>query len=445
MEILLNPVLIGVSVMLVLCLLKVNVMMALLMAALISGLASGMEIVEAMGIIIEGMSGKNNVALSYVLLGAMAVAINRSGIVTILCAKLVNLFGNRRAMTVLIVAAVASLSQNLIPVHIAFIPILIPPLLHIFNQMKLDRRAIACSLVFGLKAPYLVVPLGFGLIYGGIVADNMTLAGMEVAGTDVWRYLLIPVAGMVVGLLIATFVTYRKKRAYEDLPVIGVENQSTNLKMTSKHWFTLVAILLAFGTQVFMRLNFSTGLGLHIGAILSLIFMVLTGVIPFKQMDSSIKDGVKMMANISFIMLSAGGFAAVIRATGGVDQLTNAIIGNASGNMSQLLLAILLMAIGVVVTMGIGTSFGTVPILAAIFVPLATAGGFSIAATVCLIGAASAIGDAGSPASDSTLGTTAGLEVDTQHNHIYDTCIPTFLHFDVPLIVFGIIGAVFFL
>lgn len=348
-------------------------------------------------------------------------------------------------MTVLIVAAVASLSQNLIPVHIAFIPILIPPLLSIFNRMKLDRRAIACALVFGLKAPYMVVPLGFGLIYGGIVADNMALAGMQVAETDVWRYLLIPVFGMFVGLLVATFVTYRKTRNYDEVALTSQLAETQNIKMTLKHAFTLIAIVIAFGTQVFFRVNFSTGLGLHIGAVLALLFMVLTGVIPFKGADVSMKDGVKLMANISFIMLTAGGFAAVIRATGGVDALTQSIVSNTDGNMNQLLLAILLMIIGIVVTMGIGTSFGTVPILAAIFVPIAAAGGFSIAATVCLIGTASAIGDAGSPASDSTLGTTAGLEVDGAHNHIYDTCLPTFLHFDLPLIAFGIIGAVFFL
>lgn len=44
----------------------------------------------------------------------------------------------------------AVMSQNLIPVHIAFIPLLIPPLLAIMTQLRLDRRAIACALTFGL-------------------------------------------------------------------------------------------------------------------------------------------------------------------------------------------------------------------------------------------------------------------------------------------------------
>ena len=44
--------------------------------------------------------------------------------------------------------AMSIMSQNLIPVHIAFIPLLIPPLLTVMNRLKLDRRLIACVLTF---------------------------------------------------------------------------------------------------------------------------------------------------------------------------------------------------------------------------------------------------------------------------------------------------------
>ena len=68
----------------------------------------------------------------------------------------------------------------MIPVHIAFIPILIPPLLAIMNKLKIDRRAVACGLAFGLKAPYIMIPAGFGLIFQGLIAENMIQNGMEV-------------------------------------------------------------------------------------------------------------------------------------------------------------------------------------------------------------------------------------------------------------------------
>lgn len=102
-----------------------------------------------------------------------------------------------------------------------------------------------------------------------------------------------------------------------------------------------------------------------------------------------------------------------------------------------------MLIVGLFVTMGIGSSFSTIPIIAAIFVPLSVEFGFSTMAIIALIGTAGALGDAGSPASDSTLGPTAGLNVDGQHNHIWDTVVPTFIHYNIPLVLFGWIAVMF--
>jgi hypothetical protein len=58
-------------------------------------------------------------------------------------------------------------------------------------------------------------------------------------------------------------------------------------------------------------------------------------------------------------------------------------------------------------------------------------------AIVCIVGTASALGDAGAPALDSTLGPASRLNVDGQHNHIWDSVVPTFSHYNLPLLVFG--------
>ena len=62
-----------------------------------------------------------------------------------------------------------------------------------------------------------------------------------------------------------------------------------------------------------------------------------------------------------------------------------------------------------------------------------------------LIGAAAAaaLGDAGSPASDTTLGPTSGLNADGQHDHIWDTCVPTFIAFNIPLMIAAVIVSQF--
>lgn len=98
-------------------------------------------------------------------------------------------------------------SQNLVPVHIAFIPILIPPLLVIFNKLRLDRRAIACILTFGLATSYMVLPYGFGGIYlYSILHKNLVDNGLEIINTQVPMAMIIPALGMFAGLLIAIFL-----------------------------------------------------------------------------------------------------------------------------------------------------------------------------------------------------------------------------------------------
>jgi hypothetical protein len=138
-------------------------------------------------------------------------------------------------------------------------------------------------------------------------------------------------------------------------------------------------------------------------------------------------------------MITAQGFAAVMTATGQVETLVDASAALFGSNKAMG--ALVMLIVGLIVTMGIGSSFSTLPIIATIYVPLCLALGFSPAATVAIVGAAGALGDAGSPASDSTLGPTAGLNADGQHDHIRDSVIPTFLHYNLPLIVSGWVAA----
>src|SRR5690606_6948487 len=165
----------------------------------------------------------------------------------------------------------------------------------------------------------------------------------------------------------------------------------------------------------------------------------VSGVVRWNEADDLFTEGMKLMALIGFIMIAAQGFAEVMTTTGEVQGLVDSSVGWIGENRG--LGVLLMLLVGLLVTMGIGSSFSTVPIIAAIFVPLCIALDFSPMATVCIVGTAGALGDAGSPASDSTLGPTAGLNVDGQHNHIWDTVVPTFLHYNLPLLAFGWLGA----
>lgn len=328
----------------------------------------------------------------------------------------------------------AIMSQNTIPVHIAFIPLIVPPMIKIMNMLQIDRRLIACILTFGLVMPYMFIPAGFGLIYQGIIVDQMAIAGLDVALSDVPKAMAIVALGMAVGLA-GAFVAYRKPRQYEN-----IEMETTNDLNKEVNTLHIIFAAIALITSIVVQVMTDS---MIVGSIAGILILYITGALKVKEADQVLSDGMRMMAFVGFVMISANGFSAVINATGDVETLVSGAMDIFNGNVS---IAVLIMLIvGLIVTMGIGSSFATIPIIAPIFVPIAMELGLSELAIICLIGTAGVLGDAGSPASDSTLGPTAGLNVDGQHNHIWDTCVPTFIFYNIPQIIFGWIAVVFFL
>lgn len=430
MEILTNPIVVSVVVMSVLCLLKMNVLFAILVAAIVAGVTGGLAIDKTVSILIGGMGGNSETALSYILLGTLAVAIGRSGLADIAARKITKVVETKKAAFVFLIAFVSCFSQNLIPVHIAFIPILIPPLLVVMNHMKLDRRAVACALTFGLKAPYVSLPVGFGLLFMTIIKDQMVANNVQVSISDISSVMWIGGASMLVGLILSTLF-YSRDREYKDLPIMGMDEKSGETEMNADCWKALAGAVAAFVAQLYFK-------SLPIGAMCGLLVLLVTGSIKWNKMDEMVDGGVKMMGFIAFVMLVAAGYANVLRETHSVESLVMATTSVINTKFSG---AFLMLAVGLLITMGIGTSFGTIPVVASIYIPMGLKLGFSIPSIILLIGIAAALGDAGSPASDSTLGPTSGLNADGQHNHIWDTCVPTFIFFDVTLFIGGMIGA----
>jgi putative amino acid transporter len=439
-DFLMNAVIVAVLIMLILSLFRVNVVFALIAGALAGGLTGGLGMNETVSVFTDGLGGGANIAISYALLGGFAVAISYTGIPSLLVDFVIRLVGNDRdsrrkalskALIVFSILLMACFSQNLIPIHIAFIPILIPPLLKVMVELEIDRRLIASVLTFGLTAPYILLPYGFGFMFHEIIAQNMESSGLAVSMADIPKAMLLPAAGLVAGLLTAVFFSYRKPRQYKKISVTEEETQTVYTKKAIV--FAVISIIAALYVQLALD-------SMIFGALAGLAILYISGSVKWTDADGVLTEGMKMMAFIGFVMIAASGFAAVVQATGHVDTLVEATSEIIGGNKS--LAALLMLIVGLLVTMGIGSSFATIPIIAAIFVPLALELGFSPLATVAIVGTAGALGDAGSPASDSTLGPTAGLNADGQHNHIWDTCVPTFLHFNIPMILFGWIAAI---
>ncbi|MGP5090905.1 Na+/H+ antiporter family protein [Staphylococcus equorum] len=433
-----NAVVIAVVLMIVLCLYRLNVVISLFIGALVGGLISGMNITEIVSVFGKNIVDGAEVALSYALLGGFAALISYSGITDYLVNKIIDAIhaenskmSRIKVKIIIIVAllAISIMSQNLIPVHIAFIPIVIPPLISLFNELNIDRRQIAIIIGFGLCFPYVLMPFGFGQIFHQIIQSGFSKAGHPIEMGMIWKSMLIPSLGYIVGL-IAGIYYYRKPRKYIQRDEVKDTTQ-TEIKPYILI-VTVVSIIATFLVQLFTD-------SMIFGALAGVLVFFISRAYKWTELDKKFVDGIQIMSFIGVVILSANGFAGVMNETGDIAKLVNGISGVIGDN--KLISIIVMYLIGLVVTLGIGSSFATIPIIATLFVPLGESLGLSTMALIALIGTASALGDSGSPASDSTLGPTAGLDVDGQHDHIRDTCIPNFMFYNIPLIIFGTIAA----
>ena len=75
MELFSNPVLVSVVVLCLLCLVKLNVLISLVIAALVGAVMAGISIPDAMSILCGGFGANASTALSYIFLGTFASAV----------------------------------------------------------------------------------------------------------------------------------------------------------------------------------------------------------------------------------------------------------------------------------------------------------------------------------------------------------------------------------
>ena len=221
-----NAVVLSVLVMLILSIARVHVVISLFVASLVGGLVAGMGMSGTMVAFQDGLAGGAKIALSYALLGAFAMSVAHSGLPRLLANWIIKKLRNADESNSARVARSAKwgilggvlvmgvMSQNLIPIHIAFIPLLVPPLIGVMNELKMDRRLVACAITFGIVTTYMFVPIGFGRIFlHDILYKNIEDAGLQVEGiVNPMAAMAIPAASMAVGCAIALLVSYRKPR-----------------------------------------------------------------------------------------------------------------------------------------------------------------------------------------------------------------------------------------
>lgn len=436
-----NAVVVATLLMLVLSFSGVPVIIALTLAALLAGVVGGLTLEQTFTVFESGLSGGAEIAMGYAWLGVFAVAVARSGLVDALVQKVMALARSRpperlrevRWVVLCMILVIAVSSQSILPLHIAFVPVLLPALLYLFGMLRIDRRLVACIITFGLAAPYTFLPVGFGRLYfSDFLLPSMQQLGLDASEVNHAQAVMFPVGGMMLGLLIAGLFTYRKRRDYDlesarrAAPPPVVYRRATLLVGT-------LAVVVAFAVHLWSN-------SIIIGSLAGFVVFSTSGVIEWKRADGLFTEGMKMLAMICCVLITASGFAQVMIATGDLSELVHSVAEWIDGRRG--LAALVMLLTGLVLTIGIGSVFATIPVVVATFVPLCLQLGFSGAATVSLIATVSAMGDVSSPASDTTLAVSAGLGQDGQHSHVRDTVLPNFLHFNLPLLVFGWVGAV---
>lgn len=445
-----NAVALTIILMVTFCLIKMPVPIALILAALLGGLQSGLSFGDSLAAFNENLLSGAQIGITYIMIGAFAVALARSGLLELLATQITNKMGSNNTAKAntrvkwtlfIIFAAAALMSQNLVPVHIAFIPILIPPLIHIMNQLKVDRRAVACILASCISVAYLLIPYGFGDVY----LKQILLASANEVGKSLGfvatasmapKAMFFPVMGIIAGMLFAVFITYRKPRQYEDLPVLTTTTKSD--KPINK--IQIAVTLISIGVALTLQIMYDS---LLVGALIGFVILSFSRIFRWNEQDGVFTQGIALMAEISVVITLATGFAGVLTATGEVTPLIELVINYIGDN--RVMGATVMILMGLFITVGFGDSFASVAILAPIYLPMALLLGFSPLASLAILGSAAALGDAGSPASSITLGTTAGLNADGQHDHMIDSVIPTFTHINIGMVLFTWVAVVYIL
>ncbi|MGP5436823.1 Na+/H+ antiporter NhaC family protein [Psychrobacter alimentarius] len=450
-----NAVVLAIALMIIFCLIKIPVAVSLVSAALLGGLHARMTMPDILQVLNDNLLSGAQVGMTYIMVGAFAVALARSGILDWVAQKMASSLNREGAhvrqqvkwMLFALFIVASLLSQNLIPVHIAFIPVLIPPLLGLMNRLRLDRRAVACILACGISASYLLLPFGFGAIYlNEILLENFNsvgaASGYAATASMAPKAMFFPVMGLLAGMLFAVFITYRKPRDY--IKVTKAETENADMIATDEKieiglqplLFTALAVVTVLLFQIYFD-------SLFIGAMIGFMILGFSGIYRWQAQDDVFTQGVRLMAEIAVIITIASSFGALLTATGDIDPLVASATQFFGDN--KLFGAAVMLVVGLFITIGFGDSFASVPILAPIYIPLAFALGFSPLAALAMLGAAAALGDAGSPASTITLGATAGLNADGQHDHIKDSVIPTFFHANIGMLLFTWVAVVWLL
>ncbi|MBT0606510.1 Na+/H+ antiporter NhaC family protein, partial [Campylobacter lari] len=137
---------------------------------------------------------------------------------------------------------------------------------------------------------YMVVPLGFGLIFQTLLVDNLNSNGVQISLGEVSQTMAFAAICMLVGLFLAVFVFYAKPREYQEEQIAKVDFE--NLKMSKKEWGVLAGLGLTLILQILTH-------NLPLSGLLGFVLMVILGGVEYNKVNLVFDDGLKIMGYIA--------------------------------------------------------------------------------------------------------------------------------------------------
>lgn len=438
--ILTNPVILATTVLVVLCLLKVNVFLSIIISALFCALLGGATLVEGIEVFYSNMGNDNRMVLFLLLLGVLAATMQYNNVGEVLAPRVAKLVGKRVWLFPIVLTLFAITVETFVLIGVSFLLVIIPPLLRLLTDYKVDRRLLVITTCCGLQIGYCCFPVGYGAGFMGIVQGALADNGLEVTIDQIWHANLV-IGGAMVAAIVLGMIWYRKPREYK---VAEGENKLVEAEQAAAAReippieFRHIACLISGLSVVVIQV---TTKSMPLAALVMIVMLVVTGAIKLKDFETVFMKGIMTSAYVCLVLMAAVAFAATAKTYGDLDTLIAASAALIGGN--KIFGAFLMLFLGLFITMGIGSAFSTVPIVATVLVPLGLSLNMSPALIIILVSASGALGDSGSPSSNQALIPTAAFNIDGQHDHIRDSCIPSFIFVNIPLFIICTLAAIF--
>lgn len=368
---------------------KVNPFVVLLLAALMTGIFSGMPILEIANTANEGFGNMmKKIGLVVVLGTLIGTILEKSGSILRIAQFILQLFGEKRPIAAItVIGAVIG-----IPIFCDSGYIILSGLTRpIAQKSKANYAAVVCGLASGLYITHTLLPPHPGSIAG---AANLGLK--EHFGIVILMGLLIAIPVTIVAWLFSSRLKLSEGQGISTDDLIADEVKEVSL---SKSLIPVVLPLMFIALSSFgMFIPFPSSIKMVIDFIGHPVIALLIGFgLSLRTVNSSdrehlqgwIRSGLMHAGSILVVVGAGGVFGEVLKKTAIADLVEQFA---SSGNTSKLFFLFLGWCMGAIIKTAQGSTTSAIIVVTSIMAPLATAAGFILPVELSLLLAAIAGG-----------------------------------------------------